>query len=76
VTPLEREAPPVGEEIHLPGPTIQPVLLTVGVTLALVGLTASPILLWAGVALALVVIVRWIRDVTHDIAQLPLEHKE
>ena len=76
MTPLEREAPPVGEEIHLPGPTIQPVLLTVGITLALVGLTFSPILLWAGVALALVVTVRWIRDVVHDIDQLPLEHKE
>jgi hypothetical protein len=75
VTPLEREAPPVGEEIHLPGPTIQPVLLAFAVTLALVGITFSPIVLWAGAALAVVVIVRWIRDVVHDIDQLPLEHK-
>jgi hypothetical protein len=75
VTPLEREAPPVGEEIHLPGPSIQPVLLAFGVTIALVGITFSPILLWAGVALSLVVTVRWIRDVIHDINELPLEHK-
>ena len=75
MTPLEREAPPVGEEIHLPGPTVQPVLLAFAMTLALVGITFSPILLWAGVALSLVIVVRWIRDVIHDIDQLPLEHK-
>ena len=75
MSPLDRDVPPVGEEIHLPGPTIQPVLLAVGVTLALVGLTFSPIVLWAGVALSLVVVVRWIRDVIHDIDELPLEHK-
>jgi hypothetical protein len=75
MSPLDRDVPPVGEEIHLPGPTIQPILLTVGVTLALVGLTFSPIVLWAGVALSLVVTVRWIRDAIHDINELPLEHK-
>jgi chromate transport protein ChrA len=75
VSPLDRDVPPVGEEIHLPGPTIQPLLLAIGVTVALVGLTASTILLVAGSVLAIVVIVRWIRDVIHDIDQLPLEHK-
>jgi hypothetical protein len=75
VSPLDREVPPVGEEIHLPGPTLQPLLLTVGLTVALVGLTFSPILLIAGSVLALAVIVRWIRDVAHDIDELPLEHK-
>ena len=75
MSPLDHDVPPVGEEIHLPGPTIQPILLTLGLTLALVGLTFSPIVLWAGVALSLVVTVQWIRDVIHDINQLPLEHK-
>ena len=27
MTPLEPEVPPAGEEIHLPGPTLQPLLL-------------------------------------------------
>jgi hypothetical protein len=75
VTPLEREVPPVGEEVHLPGPTIQPALLAFAVTIALVGVTFSPLLLWPGAALSLIVIVRWIRDVIHDISELPLEHK-
>jgi hypothetical protein len=74
MSPLEREAPPVGEEIHLPGPSVQPVLLTLGVTALLVGVTTTRILLWAGLALSLVVIVRWIRDVRHDVDELPLEH--
>ena len=39
VSPLEPEVPPVGEEIHLPGPTILPLLTAIGITLALVGVT-------------------------------------
>ena len=33
------EIPPAGEEIHLPPGSIQPLLLTVGLTIALVGVT-------------------------------------
>ena len=75
MSPLDREVPPVGEEIHLPGPTLQPLLLTVGITVALVGLTFSPILLIAGSVLTVAVLVRWLRDVGRDIDELPLEHK-
>src|SRR6185437_6959024 len=39
VTPLEPETPPAGEEIHLPGPSILPVLTALGITLLLIGLT-------------------------------------
>lgn len=74
MTPLEREAPPVGEEIHLPGPSVQPVLLTLGVTALLVGVTTTRILLVVGAVLTVAVIVRWVRDVRHDIDELPLEH--
>jgi hypothetical protein len=75
VSPLDREVPPVGEEIHLPGPTIQPLLLAVGLTVALIGVTFSPILIVAGGVLTLAVIVRWVRDVGRDVDELPLEHK-
>jgi hypothetical protein len=75
LSPLDPEIPPVGEEIHLPGPTIQPALLAFGITLGLVGVTWTPIALWLGVALSIVVIVRWIREAARDIDQLPLEHK-
>ncbi len=32
---LEKPVPPAGEEIHLPGGSLQPLLLTVGITMAL-----------------------------------------
>jgi hypothetical protein len=74
VSPLDRDVPPAGEEIHLPGPSIQPVLLTVGITMALLGVTIFFPFVIAGVLLSLWVTVRWIRDARSDIDELPLEH--
>jgi hypothetical protein len=70
----EEEAPPPGEEIHLPGPSLIPVLNAVGITLAIVGITTFWILSIVGVILFLVTLVRWIRDVRRDFDELPLEH--
>ena len=39
MSPLDPDVPPAGEEIHLPGPSIQPLLLAVGITIGLVGIT-------------------------------------
>ena len=39
--PERGSVPPAGEEIHLPGPSLQPLLLTVGVTMLLIGVTTS-----------------------------------
>ncbi|MEA2216581.1 MAG: hypothetical protein QOK19_2142, partial [Solirubrobacteraceae bacterium] len=60
MSPLEPEAPPVGEEIHLPGPSILPVLTALGITLALIGVTTFIELTIIGGLLTLVCIVRWI----------------
>jgi hypothetical protein len=68
------EIPPVGEEIHLPGGSIQPLLLTIGITVALVGVTTGLPLVIAGSILAIWVIIRWIADTRRDIAELPLHH--
>jgi hypothetical protein len=76
VSPLDRETPPAGEEIHLPGPSLQPLLLTVGITAALVGVTISIFLVIAGGILTVAVIARWITDTRRDVAELPLEHHE
>jgi hypothetical protein len=75
MTQVERDVPPAGEEIHLPGGSVQPVLLAVGITVALVGVTLSIVLVIAGVLLSLVVMVRWIQDTRRDIAELPLDHE-
>jgi hypothetical protein len=74
MSPLEPEIPPAGEETHLPGPSIQPVLLAFAVTLGIVGVTTTIVISIAGVVLALAVIVVWIRDTRRDIDELPLEH--
>jgi hypothetical protein len=73
MSPLDPELPPAGEEIHLPGPSIQPLLLTVGITMGLLGVTIFFPFVIAGVILSLWVIVSWIRGARHDIDELPLE---
>jgi hypothetical protein len=70
----EDEAPPVGEEIHLPGPSIIPLLNAVGITLGIVGITTFFVVSIVGVILFLVTLVIWIRDVRRDFDELPLEH--
>jgi hypothetical protein len=72
MSPLDPEIPPAGEEIHLPGPTIIPLLLTVGITVALIGVTTALWMVIAGGLLALGCIVRWIGDTRRDIAELPV----
>lgn len=72
MSPLDPQIPPAGEEIHLPGPSILPLLTTVGVTLALVGITLSLIFVIAGALLTVVCVIRWIADTRRDVDELPL----
>ena len=74
MSPLDPETAPAGEEIHLPGGSIQPVLLTVGITMAIVGVTTNVFISIAGAILSVCVIVAWIRDTRRDIDELPLDH--
>ena len=71
---LDPQVPPAGEEIHLPGPTIQPLLLTLGITAILIGLTTVWVLWVLGGILVIAVLIRWISDTRRDIAELPLDH--
>lgn len=72
--PLDRPVPPAGEEIHLPGGSIQPLLLTVGITMLLVGITVNDILLVAGIVLSVATIARWIYDAKREFDHLPSDH--
>jgi hypothetical protein len=74
MSPLDPEVPPVGEEIHLPGPSILPLLTAVGITLTLIGITTFVELTIAGAILTIVCAIRWIRDTRRDIDELPLDH--
>ena len=73
MSPLDPEVPPVGEEIHLPGPSILPVLTAVGITLTLVGVTTFIELTVAGGILTLGCIWQWIKDARSEIDELPLD---
>jgi hypothetical protein len=76
VTPLEPEAPPVGEEIHLPGQSVLPVLTALGITLLLIGLTTFWELSVIGGVLTIGCVVRWIKDARHELDELPLDVDE
>jgi hypothetical protein len=73
VSPLEPDAPPAGEEIHLPGPSILPVLTAVGITLLIVGLTTFIEFTVAGSLLTIYCVARWIRETRTEIDELPLD---
>ena len=74
MSPLDPDVPPAGEEIHLPGPSIQPLLLAFGITIAIVGITTFFVLVVAGVVLTIGTIAFWIRGTRREIDELPLDH--
>ncbi len=76
MSPLDPPVPPAGEEIHLPGPSIQPLLLAVGITLALLGVTLGRFILVSGLVLTVWVTIRWIADTRRDVRALPSDLSE
>jgi hypothetical protein len=71
---LRGRLPPAGEEIHLPGPSILPLLSAVAITLILIGLTTTLLLSLAGGTLLVWTSARWIKDVRTDMDHLPWDH--
>jgi hypothetical protein len=74
VSDTPREAPPTGEEIHLPGPTLIPITTAVGITFMVIGTTISWYISILGLIIFVLAVVRWIRDTRRDIAALPEDH--
>jgi hypothetical protein len=73
-TTSEQTPPPVGEEIHLPGPSLLPILNAAGITLAIVGITLGWVLIVVGLVLFLVTAAKWIASTRRDIDALPPDH--
>ena len=67
-------APPAGEEIHLPGPSLLPLACAVAITLIVIGTTINLILSVIGLVALVIIIIRWVGDTRRDIAELPEEH--
>jgi len=74
VSEVEQQTPPAGEEIHLPGPTVLPLVCAIGITLIVVGTTITLILSILGLIVFVVATVMWIRDVRRDVDALPEHH--
>ncbi len=74
MTELPQQAPPAGEEIHLPGPTLIPIVTAAAITLIVVGTTIDWIFSALGGVILIICIVRWIGDTRRDVAALPEEH--
>jgi hypothetical protein len=74
VSEVEQEAPPVGEEIHLPGPSLLPLASAVSITLVVIGTTINWIFTIIGLIGFVVTTVMWIRDTRRDIDELPEDH--
>jgi len=68
------EAPPVGEQIHMPAPSIIPVLNAAGLATAIVGITISLVLVIGGLVLFAATAIVWIRGARREMEELPLEH--
>jgi tetrahydromethanopterin S-methyltransferase subunit C len=75
MTNPEQTPPPAGEEIHLSGPSLLPILNAAGITLALIGITLGWVLSVIGGILFVVTAVKWLASTRRDIAALPPDHQ-
>jgi hypothetical protein len=74
VSPNGHQTPPAGEEIHLPGTTLIPLMCAIAITLIVVGTTITFVLSAIGIVILVVTVTIWIRDTRRDVDALPEEH--
>jgi uncharacterized membrane protein len=68
------DAPPVGEQIHMPAPSLIPILNATGISIAVIGITISLILVVGGLLLFFGTAIVWIRDARREFDELPADH--
>jgi ABC-type transport system involved in Fe-S cluster assembly fused permease/ATPase subunit len=73
-SPEQLPAPPVGEQIHMPEPSLLPIVNAVGVALAIVGITISTFVTILGLIIFAVSTVIWIVKARREFDELPAEH--
>ena len=74
MTDEQSQAPPSGEEIHLPGPTALPFVMAIGITFTVIGTTITWFLSIIGLIIFVVTLLMWVRDTRRDVSELPEEH--
>jgi len=72
--PVETEAAPAGEHIHMPAPSILPLINAAGLAVGIVGITEGLVFLIGGLTLFVITTIIWIRAVVGEVNDLPLEH--
>jgi hypothetical protein len=70
----EQSAEPAGEKIRLPGGSLQPVLIAVGLSLLLIGVVGLWYLSVIGLLILAAAIYGWIRDAVREHGELPSGH--
>ena len=68
-------AAPAGEQLHMPAPSVLPLLVTLALTLLLLGLTSSVFVVIAAVVLLLWFIGLWIAGARREHVSLPAHHE-
>jgi hypothetical protein len=64
------------EQIHLPGPSVTPLVTAAAITVTLVGLILSWWFVVAGGVVLVIAVARWISLVREEIASLPSERRQ
>jgi Flp pilus assembly protein TadB len=72
--PEHSAAPPAGEQVHMPEPSVLPVINAAALALAIVSITLSWWVVGAAMIVFIATTIRWIADVRRDISNLPLDH--
>ena len=72
--PVEQEATPAGEHIHMPEPSLLPLINAAALATAIIFVTLSWIVFAAAMIVFVISTVIWIRSAARETAALPLEH--
>ena len=70
----QQDAEAAGEKIRLPGGSLQPVLVAVGLSLLLIGVLGMWYLSVIGLLIMVAAIYGWIRDAIRENRELPSGH--
>jgi hypothetical protein len=72
--PVESEAEPAGEHIHMPEPSILPLINAAALAGTIVSITLTPYLLVPAAIIWVITTIIWIRSAVRQTNELPLEH--
>ena len=73
-TPEQLPAPPVGEEIHMPSPSLLPIVNAFGVSIAIIGLTISMVIVAIGLIIFFISTIIWVVKARQEMDELPNVH--